>query len=181
MNYNIKTHIHLYASWAASRAASTSIINRFTVETGQKILENATIKKFILNPDSLPNEIIKFDEQHKNWREEIITFSKKFAKKEFTHGIAAKMINIYLKSIIICGGFHEHPNAQFIHPPIDSILLDGLASNNFNNKAEFWKNAKSEGWSNFDSSYYQKVIDEIRAGLNGKPLWLIEKYWRGYR
>lgn len=181
MEYNIERHIHLYSSWAASRAASTSKINRFTVEIGQNILENAGFKNLILNPDGLPADEIKFDNQHKIWREEIIYLSKEFANKEFSHGIAAKMINIYLKSIIICGGFHEHPNSRFIHPPIDSILLEGLASRKFNGDDEFWRNAKKEAWSNFDSNYYQEVINKIRAGLKGAPLWSIEKYWRGYR
>lgn len=152
MKYNIRTHIHLFASWAASRAASTSSRNRFTVETGQKILENAAIRNFILDPNSLPNDEIKFDYLHKTWREEIINFSKKHGGKEFTHGVAAKLINIYLKGIIICGGFHNHPNARFIHPPIDSVLLGELASHNFNNKARFWRKAKKVAWSNFDSN-----------------------------
>jgi len=181
MKYNIKIHIHLYAAWAASRAASTSKINRFKVETGQKILEHAEIKDFILNPDGLPDSVINFDFQHRKWREEIISSSKKFADKEFTHGISAKLINIYLKGIIVCGGFYNHPNSKFVHPPIDSIILDALEFHNFNGKAEFWKSAKKVAWSNFDSNFYQKVINEIRTGLNGDPLWLIEEYWRGYR
>lgn len=181
MNYDIKTHIHLYSSWAASRAASTSKLNRFTVETGQKILGKAAIRNLILSPDGLPKSETEFDNQHKIWREEIISFSNKFAKKEFTHGIAAKLINIYLKSVIICGGFHDHKNSKFIHPPIDSVLLEELAFNNFNNSAMFWRNAQKIAWSNFDSNFYQMVISEIRNGLRGEPLWTIEKYWKGFR
>lgn len=36
MEYNIKTHIHLYSSWAASKAARASKLNRFNVEIGQR-------------------------------------------------------------------------------------------------------------------------------------------------
>ena len=181
MQYNIYTHIHRYSCWAANRAASTSKNNRFTVETGQKILENAAIRNLILNPDGLPGNEVEFDNQHKIWREEIIGFSEKIANEKFAHGIAAKMINIYLKSIIICGGFHEHPNSKFIHPPIDSILLKELYEKNFNNKSDFWLNAQKIAWSNFDSNDYQNVINEIRIGLKGDPLWSIEKYWKGHR
>ncbi len=181
MEYNIKTHIHLYSTWAASTAARASKLYRFDVETGQKILENATIRKLILNPSSLPKTDIEFDGKHRDWREEIISYSAKFAKKEFTHGVAAKLINVYLKSIIICGGFHEHNNSKFIHPPIDSLLLDELANNDFNGNAKFWKRAQKVAWSNFDSIFYQLVINEIRNGLGGKPLWTIEEYWRGHR
>lgn len=69
MSYDIYTHIHLYSSWAASRAASTSKVNRFKVETGQKILEKATIRNFILAPDNLPNNKIQFDNNHRVWRD----------------------------------------------------------------------------------------------------------------
>ena len=39
--YKVKKHIHLFASWSASRATSTSPVNRFKVEAGQKILEKS--------------------------------------------------------------------------------------------------------------------------------------------
>lgn len=170
MEYNIKTHIHLYSSWAASTAARASKLNRFNVETGQKILENATIRKLILNPESLPEGEVEFDEEHRIWREEIISFSSEFAEIKFTHGVAAKLINVYLKSIIICGGFHKHNNSKFIHPPIDSILLKALATKDFNGNATFWRRAQNNRWSKFDSNFYQSVVDEIRNGLNGAPL-----------
>lgn len=181
MSYNIETHIHLYSVWAASTAARASKLNRFDVETGQKILENSSIRKLILNPDELPQNQNEFDKKHNEWRNEIISFSSKFAKSKFTHGVAAKLINIYLKSIIICGGFHNHENSKFIHPPIDSILLRELAENDFNGNRLFWKSAQKVAWSNFDSNFYQLVINEIRNGLKGAPLWTIEKYWKGHR
>ncbi len=179
MKYNIKTHIHLYSSWAASRAASV-ITNRFTVEKGQLILSKSKIKSFITNPGKLPN-IKNFDKEHLSWRKELIGLSSGVMKKPLTHGIAAKMINIYLKSIIICGGYHDHPKAEAVHPPIDSVLLKALAKENYNDKQKFWRKANKIAWSNFDSTQYQDVINEIRRGLNGKALWEIEEYWKGHQ
>ena len=98
-----------------------------------------------------------------------------------THGISAKLINMYLKSTIICGGFHQHKNAKFIHPPIDRVLLKELYSVNFNNKKKFWKEYENIAWSKFNSEQYENVISEIKAGINGAPLWEIEKYWKGYQ
>ncbi len=179
MKYNIETHIHIYSSWAASRAASV-ITNRFSVEKGQSILSKSKIKTFINHPDKLP-EKEKFDANHFNWRKQLIELSSNVMKKPLTHGIAAKMINIYLKSIIICGGYYRHPKSEAIHPPIDSVLLKELASKNFNGNARFWRMSNKIAWSNFNSEQYQNVIDEIRSGLNGKALWRIEEYWKGHQ
>lgn len=179
MKYNIKDHIHLYSSWAASRASSVKN-NRFTVQNGQAILNQSTIKSFIQNPDGLPTSD-KYDQVHCLWRNELIGISQNILSKPFTHGVAAKMINIYLKSVIICGGYYNHEKAKEVHPPIDSVLLKELASKNFNGKAKFWRKANKIAWSNFTSEEYQNVINEIRLGLEGKALWRIEEYWKGYR
>jgi len=179
MSYTINQHIHLFSSWAASRAASVKN-NRFKVEIGQQILSHSYIKGLVLNPDLLPPCQIEFNEAHKTWREEIIKLSKK-ENMNFTHGVSAKLINIYLKSIIICGGFHNHINAKYIHPPIDSVLLKELASVNFNNNGKFWRDANKIAWSNFDSNQYEEVIQEIKTGLGNNPLWEIEMFWKGFQ
>ena len=75
MSYNIESHIHLFSSWAASRATSVKN-NRFKVAVGQKILNKSAIKNIILNPDLLPNSENKFDETHRIWRKDIIKYAK---------------------------------------------------------------------------------------------------------
>ena len=179
MKYNIENHIHTYSSWAASRAASVKN-NRFTVEKGQLILSKSDIKTFINNPDKLPLAQ-NFDVAHLKWRNQLIELSSDVLTKPFTHGLASKMINIYLKTIIICGGHYKHPKSVAIHPPIDSVLLKKLASINFNGSAKFWRRSNKIAWSNFDSEQYQEVIDEIRSGLKGQALWRIEEYWQGHQ
>lgn len=178
-DYKIQDHIHLFSSWAAGRASSVKD-NRFKVEIGQKILNKSKIKNFILNPDLLPKSESEFNILHREWRQEIIDLSKEEGL-HFTHGVSAKLINIYLKSIIICGGFHNHKNAKFIHPPIDRVLLKELARINFNGKAKFWKDSENIAWSKFNSEQYENVISEINIGLNDTPLWQIEKYWKGHQ
>ncbi|UMB61091.1 hypothetical protein MHL31_02550 [Lutibacter sp. A80] len=178
-DYKINDHIHLFSSWAAGRASSVKD-NRFKVEIGQKILNKSTIKNFILNPDILPNSESEFKISHREWRQQIIDLAKEEGL-QFTHGVSAKLINIYLKSIIICGGFYNHENARFIHPPIDRVLLKELARQNFNGKAKLWKRFENIAWSKFNSEQYEEVISEINIGLNEAPLWQIEKYWKGYQ
>lgn len=176
--YDIKEHIHRFACWAASRAASTSKLNRFSVDTGKTILNDSGLKNLIKNPNALPGTQEGFDMEHRKWRKTVIRLS---GEKKFTHGVAAKLINVYLKTILICGGYDNHANTKFIHPPIDSVLLKALAFHEFGNNADFWKESNKKAWSNFDSEYYEKVIKAIETGLHGAPLWSIEKFWRGYQ
>ncbi|WP_439182644.1 hypothetical protein [Carboxylicivirga taeanensis] len=117
---------------------------------------------------------------HREWRDEIIAYAKE-ESIPFTHGVSTKLINVYLKSIIICGGFYKHPNSKFIHPPIDSVLLKELAAKNFNGKAKFWRDSNKTAWSNFNSEEYEQVIKEIRNGIGEKPLWTIEEFWKGHQ
>ena len=65
-NYDIKTHIHLYSSWAAGRATSVSN-NRFKVKSAQKILDASSLKKLIQNPDDLPKDQDSFNKTHRKW------------------------------------------------------------------------------------------------------------------
>lgn len=99
----------------------------------------------------------------------------------FTHGIAAKIINLYLKSRFVCGGYHAHERVQSLHPPIDSLLLLRLAQLNLGGHATAWKHAAQKRWSKFDSEDYDQVVALIRSSLRGAPLWMIEEYWRGNR
>ena len=98
-----------------------------------------------------------------------------------TDGAAAKLINVYLKGRFVCGGFATHPKVAALHPPIDKLLLDEMARRDFAEDARLWRRASRIGWSNFDRHQYQAVIDGIRAGLNGQPMWMIEQFWQGHQ
>ena len=97
----------------------------------------------------------------------------------FTHGVAAKLVNIYLKSRFVCGGHHAHARVAGLHPPIDSVLLSGLADANVGGHRKEWKQAARTRWSKLGSDDYEQVIALIRQSLKGAPLWRIEEYWKG--
>jgi len=179
MSYSIDTHKHRLAAWAASRAASTSKLCRFKVSTGINILEEAgfdesfTIENIPLVQDT--------DKTHASWRNKVIKAASKH-NLNFTHGVAAKLINIYLKVRFVCGGFEEDPRVQAIHPPIDEVLLKELASENVGDAAKEWRRFRNLRWSKYDSQTYESVIKLIRKSLpENAPLWTIEKYWQGYQ
>ena len=101
---------------------------------------------------------------------------------DFTHGVAAKLINIYLKAGFVCGGQDTDPRVQALHPPIDSLLLDELYRENIGELRREWSEARKIRWSKLTSEQYENIIASIRSALGENvPLWHIERYWRGYQ
>ena len=114
------------------------------------------------------------------WRSKVIEAARPLGLT-FTHGIAAKLINVYLKAAFVCGGHHAHERVAALHPPIDSVLLEELARGGVGGQGAAWKKARRTRWSKFDSKQYQEVIDAVRAALPDKPLWHLEEHWRGFQ
>ena len=170
--YTLFEHKHRFSAWAASRAAST-INCRFSVEQGKEILE-------VIKLIDLPKSQNAFNLFHREKRNLIIKEALRL-NLNFTHGIAAKLINCYFKSMYVNDESIDLNIRNIIHPPIDSLLLDSLYISNIGNKRDFWKRVKNIRWTNFNSDNYEEVIDAIIniSGENG--LWKIEEYWIGYQ
>jgi hypothetical protein len=178
--YCILEHRHRYASWAAARAASTSKTCRFTVETGKRIIEAVGLPSLLASPDLLPSSD-EMDVAHGRWRDAAIESATGFGLVGFGHGVAAKLINVYLKGAFVCGGSDTHERVVALHPPIDSLLLEELYKNDVGGQRKTWAKAKVQRWSKFNAEQYQEVIDSIRISMAGRPLWLIEEHWCGYQ
>jgi len=118
------------------------------------------------------------DEEHRNWRTDLVRAAKS-RKVPFTHGVAAKLVNVYLKSRFVCGGHHAHDRVKCLHPPIDSVLLASLAELNVGGNAKMWRRAARKRWSKFESQDYEQVVALIQRSLKRAPLWMIEEYWKG--
>ncbi len=177
--YTIEQHQHRLAAWAASRAASAKGC-RFKVKQGVKILENCGFTAVFSKPEQLPRPDL-LDEKHTKWREEIIDAAKHWGLI-FPHGVAAKLINCYLKVRFVCTGQHEHERVKCLHPPIDELLLKELARQNVGGFKKQWRAFRKQRWSKFDSKTYQSVIDHIRDSLpTNEPLWKIEEHWEGHQ
>lgn len=174
--YEIGQHSHRLAAWAASRAASVNGC-RFSVQQGRAILEHCGFHADFASPDLLPPPT-EIDGWHSEKRLAAIETARVMGLP-FTHGVAAKLINCYLKVRFICGGHHEHQSATALHPPIDKLLLEGLAAADFGGERQTWRRASKRGWSKLDATGYQNIIDRIRHHLHGQPLWLIEEHWPG--
>ncbi len=179
MPYSIEEHKHRFAAWAAARAASVNKC-RFSVELGKQILDSAEMNNVARSIDNLPRAI-EFDAKHREWRNKVIRAAQRH-QLTFTHGVSAKLINIYLKSIFVCGHNHEDSRVKAIHPPIDSVLLDALYYGNVGNLRNQWQTARRTRWSRLNSAQYEGVISSIKQIIpDGNGLWQIEEYWQGFQ
>ena len=120
------------------------------------------------------------DAAHRKWRELIIGAAASRGLV-FTHGVAAKLLNVYLKSAFVCGGHHDHPSVKALHPPIDSVLLKALCDENMGGLREEWLKARRTRWSKLNAEGYEAVIAAIRRGMPNVALWEVEQHWRGYQ
>lgn len=172
-SYSIHEHSHRFAAWAAATGASASPKCRFRVEDGKAILEAAGFDARLCRPSQLPKPS-QIDQVHAQWCKRVMAEARKRELK-FTHGIAAKLINLYLKAKFTCAGHTYHPNVAALHPPIDSLLLKAL------NRTLHSTKRTPSNWSTFDAMTYQKRIETLRLSTAPLPLWTAESLWQGHR
>ena len=178
-DYTIETHHHRLAGWAASTAARASKLCRFEVVQGVSILEKAGFTPAFASPDDLPSPA-DLDRTHAQWRRDVIAAAAPLGIR-MSHGVAAKLINTYLKTRLVCGGHHNHERVSALHPPIDRLLLGALATQDFGGHRAEWRRLQTLGWSNFSSADYETTIRLVRESLHGAPLWRIEEHWQGHQ
>ena len=196
-----------FAFWCASTAARSSPKCRFKTAQGidiarnsrllcyrtlDKLFEKITLQESGFSPskcypdkfDTNNFPLNRFDVLHADIRKELIRAAKEKItnkKMKFTHGVAAKFINVYFKAMFLndvpseCIVQEMRINA--LHPPIDSNLLQNLAAENVGLLKRYWQEKAAKGWSNFSSDDYEDVIRHIKYVTKGR-LWEIEEYWK---
>jgi len=175
-SYDIEQHNHLFATWTAGRAASVKG-GRFSVAQGRDILEACGFVSALSSPDQLPQPSA-IDSDHRLWRGLAADYAENLGLR-MTHGIAAKLINVYLKSRFVSAGHHFHPNVAALHPPVDRLLLEELARRDFAGFATYWRRVSRRAWSKMSSEEYEDLIIKMRTGLHDAPFWRIEEFWKG--
>ena len=96
-------------------------------------------------------------------------------------------MNVYLKSKLVCGGYHDDERVQRLHPPMDRKLLRGLNAlrkkvGDQDGYAEFQKDlldaqALGNSWVVFTQTTYEAYIKAFKSLQKDKPLWAIEEHW----
>ena len=195
-HYSMLEHRHRLAVWVAGRAYSRKGSGH-TMEVAQALIENSGLSA-IASPEDLPEpgEIDAFIHarieavirasvdipQHKHWK------TGELRSLECTYGRAQKLVNMYLKSKIICADFaSDTDRVSALHPPLDDQLLKAIHRNRsqcpIEMKARFkdeWAHAQRLGtaWTKFNKAAYDAYIKAIRTFLYGRPMWEIEYLWQ---
>ncbi|WP_051705439.1 hypothetical protein [Cupriavidus metallidurans] len=203
-HYTLDEHRHRFAVWAAGRAYSRGGSGGgYTVQVARSMLEAAGMRN-ICSVKDLPaaEEIDVFIDEliQKVMGAAPPTYitskedgdeDKKKVELPFicTYGRAQKLVNIYLKSKLICASAgHDDPRLAKLHPPLDNELLKELdrlarkadASQDECSFKALWKNARARGtsWTAFDKVAYDAYIAAIKARQGSQPLWAVEEHWK---
>ena len=205
-SYNSDFHKHILSKWAASRAASQSKDFKFSVELGSKLLlfgtseSQASDQEFIdyIKQIETFNSQDDFDSWHHQTIVNMITDTYEFKQllnthnkshNNYTYGIAAKLLNCYLK-VFFLESFGKQNFADFIHPPVDAILLKALRKDDkklFNFKNSIFTNIgvqKIPTWTRINENEYKtiiKLMKEFVSSKNENGLWKIESFWIGHQ
>lgn len=177
--YDINMHRHNFASWAAARAVNRAFT---TVLVLKEALEACGVFEDISKASVLACSENDFKVLHRRWCEKIMLFLINLEegeewRKKVTYGRAAKLVAVYIKSMVVLGGASNSNLASVAHPPVDRILLQQLAKDDLVSK-EQRAFLKKQSWTQFGELDYYKVISLLRSFLaDGEPFWMIEKYW----
>lgn len=185
--YTYVEHQHRLASWAAATAARSSPKCRFSASDAVKVINRLEVRSFVEDPNLVSGSSNHFDHLHRRVCRQAIDLWGKHVSvpsnaSTFTFGVAAKLVNVYLKVGVLTRSKKDGSEFKALHPPIDRILLKGLAQGDVGGLRKFWSTMASLGWSNFCEADYYNVIQALRSSVpRNVPLWTIEQYWPGYR
>ena len=174
MGYDLDQHRHRFSVWAAARAAQRGLAGGL-VETLGKALEDCGVVDDLKSTRLDDIDASRFDALHRRWCNSIIGFLSKAGVRNVTFGRAAKLIAIYLKSVVVLGPASETAFAQIAHPPIDRNLLRNLAGSTVPSAKPEWE---SINWTKLCEEQYYELIEQLRQVLGpNEPFWALERFW----
>jgi len=209
-NYEIEQHKHILAVWAAGTAANNSTKFRFSVEFGKKLLllgsdQNSedsfiehieevramsTQESFDTWHHSTISAMIDSEKVQRLVNTQNIVSGKNLISKNYSYGIAAKLLNVYLK-VYFLGEFSNQPFADYIHPPIDRLLLEQLKKldrKRFSFLIDDFKGHKLTNgipaWTQLTFNQYEDIIRRVKSHIEEQNiigLWKIEYAWKGHQ
>ena len=175
VSYDLTEHRHRFAVWAAARAAQRGFT---TVKEFRRALQATDIQRVLASPETLLVSAVEFEALHRRWCSSICASLTEQTIANVAYGRAAKLVAVYLKTTVIMGGACDSPLGRNAHPPIDRVLLQGLARSpdiTSPHKAAW----KALNWTQLDEAGYYELMDQLRGALpHGAPFWTIEEYWQ---
>ena len=172
--YSLFTHRHNFAVWAAARASQRG----FTTVSNLKVaLETSKLPVAIQNPQEWPTSAEQFDSFHSLYCHRIVDHLTTAGVPHVSYGRAAKLVAVYLKSMIVISEHGRSTFAAIIHPPVDRTLLKNLARDRYFDQ-QLRDYCRNLNWTGLSESDYCALIEEFRRnGLDKPAFWMLEKYW----
>jgi len=174
MAYDLVEHRHRFSVWASARAAQRGLKGG-TVSVLRQALEQSDVVRFGRANDG-PTEPEAFDEFHRAWCLSIVAYLARCGVSA-TFGRAAKLVAIYLKSMVILSGTVEAARSRVVHPPIDGILLRNIceAADVKSIHKRTWQKVK---WTALSEDEYYRLIEQLRLCIaDDEPFWTLERFW----
>lgn len=184
MTYRSTEHLHNFACWTAAAAVrrgfTTNRVIAYAIESSKMQLE---ADEYLLNGGD-------YQKIHDKLCKALANSLKRQARKqEFdkkdlflekcTFGRMAKIVAIYMKTYVVLPNLNNPKLTKVlasIYPPIDQILLDGIARKN----DHFKSIAKRYRWSLAKKTEYYELKEDIeKEGMHFN--WTLEVYWKGFR
>ncbi len=178
--FTVEALKHQYASWCAASAYGRGLGGG-----GNELafaLINASGLEAVTGPSDIGEDV---DAWQLDFMRRIMAAVSSRNVPQFSFGHAQKLVNIYLKTTLVCGGHHDHPQVQLLHPPLDSELFKGLRSYLWANRTalgparEAFRSAQATNprWTGFTEADYLAHIVAIKLIMGGRPLFMVEEHW----
>ena len=170
--YDIIEHRHRFSVWAAARATQRGFAS---VDVLRDALQCSGVVEFLETANAQQTDSERFRELHCDWCRSIVR-SLERTHPNATFGRAAKLVAVYLKSMVVLAR-PETSLARFAHPPIDSILLRNIsrAPEVRSPQKRIWGKIR---WTQLDEGGYYTLIAQLRTVIpDGEPFWTLERYW----
>ena len=174
--YNFFKHRHNFAVWAAARATQRGFT---TVGVLRKAIERSGLPKFVQDHADSVIDAATFAARHSEICNSIMeSLTNSVAQKEkVTYGRAAKLVAIYVKSMVVVGPYSQSALARVAHPPIDRIILQNLSQEESlpnDVRMEF----RRTNWTTLNQIKYVELIDLIKEHVPDlDPFWRLERHW----
>ena len=164
-DYYIEEHVHRYAVWTAARAVQRSFAK---TEKIKNAIEKSGLREAVKS--SAWTDENTFDSFHEVCANKIMEAFKNENIPDVSYGRAAKIIAIYLKTTVIVASSGADKRCEFIHPPVDRILLSGLC------KLDGLRNINKDPWTQLSQEKYWGIVNMVRKS-NRAFNWKLEYYW----
>lgn len=172
--YGIEEHRHRFSMWAAARAAQRGFTDVNRLRTA---LESSGVREFLRTCNLDAIDTVGFDALHRAWCRAIVASLIHGGVEKVTFGRAAKLVAVYMKSVVVIGIGCGSRLSSVAHPPIDGILLSAASRSPSvisGYKAD-WARVR---WTTLDEESYYRLIGQLRAVLApGEPFWMLERFW----